>query len=612
MGPIQEIKTEIGYEFPSGTVFKKREKGLELVFKNGKLTVLYSSPRDILRAALIAKANDDLKEYRVEEKNEFDDVCFMLDCSRNAVRNIATVKKLIRNLAMLGYNSLMLYTEDTYEVDGEPLFGYLRGRYGKEELKELDRYATECGIELIPCIQTLAHLNQIKRYSVSRFQCFDCMDILQVGKAQTYELIEKMFHTIAECFSSKRIHVGMDEAWLLGKGNYLTENGYRKKFDIICEHLDSVCKLAKRYGFTPIIWSDIFCNAVKEQLASETNEGVAWKKILAKVPKNLELCCWEYHGLTPDHFKDKLELHKRFSNPVWFAGGTIQMNRGFLPHLTYSTKISGAAIDCATESGIKKLLATAWGDNGGEGSIFATLPAIAFYSYKALGIENARLEKEFLALTGYTYRDFLTLEYAQTFCGEYTNDIGNPAKYGLYSDPFSGYIDVAIRAEDEKYFVQAKKQIKSLQKGQYDYLFKSAYRLNDVLSLKYGLGIRLRKAYREKDRGALYACAEEMKKIVSKLTSFIEMYRRQWYAENKPFGLEIQEIRLGGLKERLKGCRKIVLAYLNGELKSIAELEEELLPPAVARRRAGNRCDEFSYEAIASVNVFDGFTDIDV
>ena len=136
MGPIQEIKTEIGYEFPSGTVFKKREKGLELVFKNGKLTVLYSSPRDILRAALIAKANDDLKEYRVEEKNEFDDVCFMLDCSRNAVRNIATVKKLIRNLAMLGYNSLMLYTEDTYEVDGEPLFGYLRGRYGKEELKE--------------------------------------------------------------------------------------------------------------------------------------------------------------------------------------------------------------------------------------------------------------------------------------------------------------------------------------------------------------------------------------------------------------------------------------------------------------------------------------------
>ena len=106
MGPIQEIKTEIGYEFPSGTVFKKREKGLELVFKNGKLTVLYSSPRDILRAALIAKANDDLKEYRVEEKNEFDDVCFMLDCSRNAVRNIATVKKLIRNLAMADdYNS---------------------------------------------------------------------------------------------------------------------------------------------------------------------------------------------------------------------------------------------------------------------------------------------------------------------------------------------------------------------------------------------------------------------------------------------------------------------------------------------------------------------------
>ena len=68
-------------------------------------------------------------------------------------------------LSALGYNFIRLYTEDTYEVDGEPYFGYMRGRYSREEIREMDAYAASKGIELIPCIQTLAHLNSIFRYA---------------------------------------------------------------------------------------------------------------------------------------------------------------------------------------------------------------------------------------------------------------------------------------------------------------------------------------------------------------------------------------------------------------------------------------------------------------
>ena len=52
----------------------------------------------------------------------------MLDCSRGAVLKVPTVKKLIDALQKMGYNALELYTEDTFEVEGEPYFGYLRGR----------------------------------------------------------------------------------------------------------------------------------------------------------------------------------------------------------------------------------------------------------------------------------------------------------------------------------------------------------------------------------------------------------------------------------------------------------------------------------------------------
>ena len=65
---------------------------------------------------------------------------------------------------MLGFNRVMLYTEDTYEIPGEDFFGYLRGRYTGGELKEIDRHCAALGIELVGCIQTLAHLEQVFRW----------------------------------------------------------------------------------------------------------------------------------------------------------------------------------------------------------------------------------------------------------------------------------------------------------------------------------------------------------------------------------------------------------------------------------------------------------------
>ena len=82
----------------------------------------------------------------------------MIDCSRNAVMSPNGLKRYLPLLKKMGYNCVMLYTEDTYEVADEPYFGYMRGRYTCEELRELDEYAAGLGIELIPCIQTLAHL----------------------------------------------------------------------------------------------------------------------------------------------------------------------------------------------------------------------------------------------------------------------------------------------------------------------------------------------------------------------------------------------------------------------------------------------------------------------
>ncbi|MDD7393469.1 MAG: beta-N-acetylhexosaminidase, partial [Eubacteriales bacterium] len=51
----------------------------------------------------------------------------------------------------------------------------------------------------------------------------------------------------------------------------------------------------------------------------------------------------------------------------------------------------------------------------------------------------------------------------------------------------------------------------------------------------------------------------------------------QWYAENKGQGFDVQDIRIGGLKQRLAHCEKMLRDFADGKIEKIDELEEPLL-----------------------------------
>ena len=177
----------------------------------------------------------------------------MIDCSRNAVMNVEAVKRFVLTLEKMHYDTLLLYTEDTYEVDGEPLFGHLRGRYSKDEIKEIDSFCISHGIELVPCIQTLAHLNAIFKWHEEYDRINDCNDILLMDEEGTYELIDRMLSSLASCVTSRKINIGMDEAFMMTYGNYRKKHGVGDRFEIIMRHLNKVCDIAKKYGWQPMI-----------------------------------------------------------------------------------------------------------------------------------------------------------------------------------------------------------------------------------------------------------------------------------------------------------------------------------------------------------------------
>ena len=49
-------------------------------------------------------------------------------------------------------------------------------------------------------------------------------------------------------------------------------------------------------------------------------------------------------------------------------------------------------------------------------------------------------------------------------------------------------------------------------------------------------------------------------------------------ADHKPHGFDVQDYRIGGLIQRVKHQRQILLSYINNKIDKIDELEEEILP----------------------------------
>lgn len=170
-----------------------------------------------------------------EEKNMDSCGCF-LDFSRNGVMTVEACKRYMEACACLGMNLMVLYTEDTFTVPEYPYMGYLRGRYTPEELKALDDYAAALGMELVPCIQTLGHLEQFLQWRANT-HLQDQPAVLMADDEGSYAFIEAEIRAVRQCVRTKRLHIGMDEAHGVGLGRYYAAHGAVDRFSLLSRHL---------------------------------------------------------------------------------------------------------------------------------------------------------------------------------------------------------------------------------------------------------------------------------------------------------------------------------------------------------------------------------------
>ncbi len=505
----------------------------------------------------------------------------MIDLSRTAIMNVEALKDYLKILSKMGYNMAMLYTEDTYEIEGEPYFGYLRGRYSKEEIKELDLFAYSVGIELVPCIQTLAHLSSFLRWGKVPTEDSDCM---LADEERTYGLVEKMIATCRECFKSNNIHLGMDEAMGIGRHKHLDKYGYEEPSSIMGRHLQRVNEIAKKYGYDePMIWSDMFFRPWNDHKYEDyIGRKDVPKEIIDSVPENVQLVYWAYSDDDRDVYDSMLYNHKQITDKLWFAGG-IWGWIGRTPVNAYSIETMKRALDACKKYGIQDIFMTMWGNYGSECSRYSHLAALYHVIEYANG--NSDLEKikrGFKRITGADYDDFMKLDLpnqpGSPEMGEHRN---NPAYYMLYSDYFLGYLDYTVKEgageEYKKYAEELYSAAKKTRK--YKNIFITEALTCEILFRKYELGVKTRRAYQEDDKDTLLSLAKEEYGAIEKLIpKLIGAARELWYSENKPYGFDIIERRIGGLLTRTSSCKKRILDYLSGKADKIPELSETILP----------------------------------
>ena len=586
--PLSLLLPEIGAVLcdaaPDLTVTVKETcDDLLLVEKNGSeaaLTYGGGKSRAFRGFAKLVSAAKDGTDLSCEEHPSFSVNGAMIDVSRGNVLTLDGVKFMLRKMALMGQNMYMLYTEDMLEIPARPYFGYMRGRYSIAEIKELDAYAQNIGIELIPCLELLSHMSAVLQWPATGAYK-DTAWTLNVGSEETYKFIGDILDTIKDTFTTNKIHIGLDESDDLGLGAYLRNNAYAPKKELFFKHLSRLGPMLKERGFEPMMWSDMIFHFYGENIP---NCRVYDPRV--ELPEDIEEKCegirpvfWSYGDLGGENYDKLFTEHKKMYGETMFAGG-VWIWSGFAPNYTISKKCTISALSSAMRCGVKEVMATVW-TNGSEGSIMLTAAGLAWFAdMDYVGEYNEESAKKCFAdaTGGLNLDDFMLLEKLE----HPTEDAFCATRALTYNDPMVPLADAHIpdSADLGAYYRDVSEKIRAIADAQKEFSpeFVRLLRLSELLEKKADFGIRLKAAYDAKDTAALEAFLDECDDIKARIHALAEAHKKAFFAFNKPFGWELHDIRYGGMMSRFVTVKERIALYLSGELCRLEELEAERLP----------------------------------
>jgi hypothetical protein len=457
----------------------------------------------------------------------------MLDISRDKVPTTARLEALIDRLASFKINQVQLYSEHTFAYRNHPEVHADASPLDAEEIRRLDAFCRARHVELVPNQNCLGHMNRWvahERYRPLAVEPDGFTDPYGITRApmtieptdpRSLALVRELLAELLPLFTSRRVHVGLDEAWELPAS----------RLDDFMEWVTTLRGLPELEGREMLMWGDMIAGH---------------PDLLAQLPRGVTVCEWGYDDWYP--FDDRCAALADAGVPFWVTPGTSSW-MSILGRVTNARNTCRKAAEAALAHGGGGYLNTDWGDLGHLQQPVISEPGLAYgaavswclASNADLDLGAALSAHVFGDATGALAEGLLSLGDAHRLVSpQFPNmstlvmnlyypqlDVGRGLTKGLTA----GEIDeVRSRLEEAR---------ASVSRSRPDCADGSM--LQDELVFSIDLVALLQRdaqARLEGDGSLASVPSAERGRLGSELDALVERYRLLWLANNRPGGLE--------------------------------------------------------------------------
>ena len=283
---------------------------------------------------------------------------FMLDVSRDRVPTMEQLHKLIRTLAGLKYNHLELYTEHTFAYRGHDPAWQNASPLTPAEVRELDQTCSSLGLEMSANLNCLGHMHRWLTLPEYAHLAEDSQGMEHAFSVEpepfslcptdpkSLDFARDLIDQQIDCYQSKRINVGLDETFDLGKGRSAAACQERGVGRVYLEFLQEIHAHLDSRGVQMLFWGDII---------------VQHPALVRELPKNAIPLLWGYEDGHP--FEEQARLFRESGLDFLVVPGTSSW-QSLLGRVDNARANLEQASRAALSHGARGFMVADWGDFG--------------------------------------------------------------------------------------------------------------------------------------------------------------------------------------------------------------------------------------------------------
>ena len=335
-----------------------RAEGYRLAVTNGRVVIeakdaagLFYGRATLAQLVRLHKDAGAIPAVTIEDAPDFPERGVMLDVSRDKVPTMATLYRLVDELAGFKINRLQLYFEHTFAYRAHPDVWAGASPFTAGEVEALDAYCSARFIELVPNQNSFGHMERWLKHRAYAdlgevaVPVGDNMSLCPVDP-RAIAFLAGLYDELLPHFTSRSFNVGCDETVDLGKGRSREAVERLGRGRIYLDFLNEIHGLVAARSHRMQFWGDIV---------------LEHPELIPELPRDVLALLWGYEG---DHPFD--DQGARFAQ----SGVDYQVCPGTSAWLSLGGRTTNALanIESAARSGLAHgasgFLITDWGDFG--------------------------------------------------------------------------------------------------------------------------------------------------------------------------------------------------------------------------------------------------------